>query len=262
MKGMGMMEEEITYKKELAGKVALVTGASRGIGRAIARALADRGAAVLVNYNGSRERALEVVKEITEAGGQAEAVGCDVSDFNACGKMAEEIIQKYSRLDILVNNAGITRDGLIMRMTEDDYDSVIDTNLKGAFNTIRHLSRYFLKQRSGRIINISSVSGVAGNAGQANYSASKAGLIGLTKSVAKELAGKGIRVNAVAPGFIDTEMTEKLSDKALDAALMAIPAGRIGTVEDVAGTVAFLAGKGADYITGQVICVDGGMTCA
>lgn len=256
------MEEEITYKKELAGKVALVTGASRGIGRAIARALADRGAAVLVNYNGSRERALEVVKEITESGGQAEAVGCDVSDYSACGKMAEEIIRKYARLDILVNNAGITRDGLIMRMSEEDYDSVIDTNLKGAFNTIRHLSKYFLKQRSGRIINISSVSGVAGNPGQANYSASKAGLIGLTKSVAKELAGKGVRVNAVAPGFIETEMTGKLPDKARDAALMAIPAGRMGTVEDVADTVAFLAGRGADYITGQVICVDGGMTCA
>lgn len=254
------MEE--AYIKDLAGKVALVTGAGRGIGRAVALALAGRGAAVVVNYNGSRDRALEVVKEITEAGGRAEAMGCDVSDYSACEKMAGEIIEKYSRLDILVNNAGITRDGLIMRMSEDDYDKVLDTNLKGAFNTIRHFSKYFLKQRSGRIINISSVSGVMGNAGQANYSASKAGLIGLTKSVARELAARGVRVNAVAPGFIETDMTEALSDRARDAALQTIPAGKMGTVEDVACAVAFLAGKDAEYITGQVICVDGGMSCA
>lgn len=246
---------------ELAGKVALVTGAGRGIGRAIACTLAEMGAVVLVNYHGSRERALEAVREIRAAGGRGEAIGCDVSDYEACGEMTEQIIRKYGHVDILVNNAGITRDGLILRMKEEDYDRVMDTNLKGAFNTIRHLSRYFLKQRSGRIINISSVSGVVGNAGQANYSASKAGLIGLTKSVAKELAGKGIRVNAVAPGFIRTEMTEALSEKTLEAALASIPAGRMGTAEDVARTVAFLAGKGADYITGQVICVDGGMTC-
>lgn len=249
-------------EKELAGKVALVTGASRGIGRAVARTLAQMGAAVLVNYNGSGERAAEVVKEILDAGGQAEAVCCDVSDYGACGRMAEEIVRKYARVDILVNNAGVTRDNLILRMTEEDYDKVLDTNLKGAFNMIRHLSKCFLKQRGGRIINISSVSGVTGNAGQANYSASKAGLIGLTKSVAKELGGKGVRVNAVAPGFIDTEMTEALPEKTREAILAAVPAGRMGTVEDVARTVAFLAGKGADYITGQVICVDGGMTCA
>jgi 3-oxoacyl-[acyl-carrier protein] reductase len=220
------------------------------------------GATVLVNYNGSLDRAMEVVQEIQEAGGRGEAICCDVSDYGACGRMAEEIIKKYAHVDILVNNAGVTRDNLILRMSEEEYDKVLDTNLKGAFNTIRHLSRYFLKQRGGNIINISSVSGVTGNAGQANYSASKAGLIGLTKSVARELAGKGVRVNAVAPGFIETEMTQALPEKAREAAVASIPAGRMGTVEDVARLVAFLAGKGADYITGQVICVDGGMTCA
>lgn len=259
------MEKETAGKNtcppegELAGKVALVTGAGRGIGRSIALALAEMGAVVLVNYNGSRERALEVVAEIEKAGGQGEAIGCDVSDFGACGSMAEEIIRKYTRLDILVNNAGITKDNLILRMTEEEYDRVLGTNLKGAFNTIRHFSKYFLKQRSGKIINISSVSGVAGNAGQANYSASKAGLIGLTKSAAKELASRGICVNAVAPGFIHTEMTNALAEKVKENAIAAIPMGRMGRGEDVAGLVAFLAGSRSDYITGQVICVDGGM---
>ncbi len=256
------MEEETVSTKELEGRVALVTGASRGIGRAVAQRLARMGATVLVNYNGSLDRAMEVVQEIQEAGGRGEAICCDVSDYGACGRMAEEIIKKYAHVDILVNNAGVTRDNLILRMSEEEYDKVLDTNLQGAFNTIRHLSRYFLKQRGGNIINISSVSGVTGNAGQANYSASKAGLIGLTKSVARELAGKGVRVNAVAPGFIETEMTQALPEKAREAAVASIPAGRMGTVEDVARLVAFLAGKGADYITGQVICVDGGMTCA
>lgn len=251
--------EDSGNKKELAGKVALVTGAGRGIGRAIALALAAEGATVLVNYNGSKERAMETVSEIEKSGGIAEAVGCNVSDFEACGKMAEEIIKKYSRLDILVNNAGITRDNLLMRMTEGEFDDVIATNLKGAFNTIRHLSRYFLKQRSGKIINISSVSGVVGNAGQANYSASKAGIIGLTKSVARELASRGICVNAVAPGFVDTEMTQAMPEKTIEAAVSAIPLGRMGSVDDIARTVVFLAGSGADYITGQVLCVDGGM---
>lgn len=245
--------------EELAGKVALVTGAGRGIGRAIAVMLAGKGAFVLVNYNGSRERALETVEEIEQAGGRAEAVCCDVSDFAACGRMTEEAVRKYGHVDILVNNAGITRDNLIARMAEEDYDRVLDTNLKGAFNTIRHLSRYFLKQRSGKIINITSVSGVAGNAGQANYSASKAGLIGLTKSVARELAGRGICVNAVAPGFIETDMTLGLAERTRESAIASIPMGRMGKAEDVAGLVAFLAGKQADYITGQVVCVDGGM---
>lgn len=244
---------------QLTGKVALVTGASRGIGRAIALTLAEQGAIVLVNYNGSRERALEVVAQIEQNGGRAEAVGCDVSDFSDCGKLVEDAIGKYGHVDILVNNAGVTKDNLILRMTEEEYDKVLDTNLKGAFNTIRHLSRYFLKQRSGKIINISSVSGVMGNAGQSNYSASKAGLIGLTKSVARELAGKGICVNAVAPGYIATDMTEVLPEKAKESLIQMIPMGRIGKPEDVAQMVVFLAGSGSDYITGQVICVDGGM---
>lgn len=253
------MKKETACTGALAGKVALVTGASRGIGRGIARKLAALGATVLVNYNGSEQRAREVVEEIIQAGGAAEAIGCDVSDFTACGSMVEQIIKSYGHVDILVNNAGVTRDNLIMRMSEEDYDKVLDINLKGAFNTIRHLSRYFLKQRSGKIINISSVSGVLGNAGQANYSASKAGLIGLTKSVARELATRGVCVNAVAPGFIDTEMTQALSEKAREAGVAAVPMGRMGTVEDIAEVVAFLAGNNSDYITGQVICVDGGM---
>lgn len=250
------MEE---MNKELSGKVALVTGAGRGIGKAIALKLAEQGATVLVNYNGSREKALEVVAQIEGAGGNAEAMGCNVADYTACGKLVEEIIKKYSRVDILVNNAGITRDNLLMRMSEEEFDSVVNTNLKGAFNTIRHLSRYFLKQRAGKIINITSVSGVLGNAGQANYSASKAGIIGLTKSVARELASRGICVNAVAPGFVDTEMTKSMPEKAREGAVGAIPMGRMGQPEDIAAVVAFLAGSGADYITGQVICVDGGM---
>lgn len=256
------MEEVISKPechKELAGKIALVTGASRGIGRGIAQKLAALGATVLINYNGSEQKAREAAAEITNAGGQAECVGCDVSDFAACGSMVEQIIKKYGRVDILVNNAGVTRDNLIMRMSEEDYDKVLDINLKGAFNTMRHLSRYFLKQRSGKIINISSVSGVLGNAGQANYSASKAGLIGLTKSVARELAARGVCVNAVAPGFIDTEMTQALSEKAREAGVAAVPMGRMGSVRDIAEMVAFLAGDRANYITGQVICVDGGM---
>jgi len=244
----------------LTDKVALVTGAGRGIGRAIACALAGEGAFVLVNYNGSEERALQTVEQIKSQGGNAEAVGCDVSDFEACGRMLEEVIARHGHVDILVNNAGVTRDGLIMRMSEEDYDRVLDTNLKGAFNTIRHLSRQLLKQKGGKIINISSVSGIMGNAGQANYSASKAGLIGLTKSVAKELASRGICVNAVAPGFIDTEMTRALPEKTREEAVKTIPLGRMGSVEDIARMVVFLAGTAGDYITGQVFCVDGGIS--
>jgi len=246
-------------ERELTGKVALVTGAGRGIGRAIACALAKEGATVLVNYNGSKERALEVVEEIKNNGGDAEAVGCDVSDFAACGTMIEEMIAKYSHVDILVNNAGVTKDNLIMRMAEEDYDKVLDINLKGAFNTIRHLSRQFLKQRAGKVINIASVSGVLGNPGQANYSASKAGLIGLTKAVARELAVKGICVNAVAPGFIDTEMTQAMPEKNRQAAVATVPMQKMGTTDDIANAVVFLAGEKSNYITGQVLCVDGGM---
>ena len=255
------MEEEKKDNRagSLAGKIALVTGGGRGIGRAVALALAGEGAAVLVNYNGSRDRAQAVAAEIERNGGRAEAVGCDVSDFASCAKMVEDIIGRYGRVDILVNNAGVTRDNLILRMTEEEYDKVLDTNLKGAFNTIRHLSRYFLKQRCGKVINISSVSGVMGNAGQANYAASKAGLIGLTKRVARELARKGVCVNAVAPGYILTDMTAALPEKAREGLMNMIPMGRAGRPEDVAGMVVFLAGSGSDYITGQVIHVDGGM---
>lgn len=243
----------------LTGKVALVTGAGRGIGREIALTLARNGATVIVNYNGSRERAEEVVESIEAEGGNAEAIQCNVADFEASAQMVKDVLGKYGKVDILVNNAGITRDNLIMRMPEQDYDAVLDTNLKGAFNMIRHLSKAFLKQRYGKIINISSVSGVMGNAGQSNYSASKAGLIGLTKSVARELASRNICVNAVAPGFIETEMTNVLSDNVKDNLKNLIPLGKMGSAQDVANLVLFLAGKNADYITGQVIHVDGGM---
>ncbi len=243
----------------LTGKIALVTGASRGIGKAVALKLAAEGATVVVNYAGSKEKAEAVVAEIVENGGTAEAIQCDVADFNACAELAKAVTKKYGRLDILVNNAGITKDGLLMGMSEADYDAVLDTNLKGTFNMIRHFSRTFLKQRSGRIINISSVSGVMGNAGQANYSASKAGVIGLTKSVARELASRGICVNAVAPGFVETDMTAAMPEEAKAGMEKMIPLGHIGKPEDIANTVAFLASDESAYITGQVICVDGGM---
>ena len=243
----------------LTDKVALVTGASGGIGRGISLALAQLGAIVLVNYNGSKEKAQAVVEEIVHQGGRSEAIQCNVSDYTACGEMTQELLEKYGRIDILVNNAGITRDKLIIGMSEEDYDRVLDTNLKGAFNTIRHTARSFIKQRSGKIINITSVVGITGNAGQANYAASKAGMIGLTKSMAKELGSRGVCVNAVAPGFIDTDMTRVLSENVKKAITDNIPLGRIGSVEDVAQVVAFLAGPGGDYITGQVISVDGGM---
>lgn len=243
----------------LTGKIALVTGASRGIGKEIAKTLASQGAFVIVNYNGSQAAAEEVVTQIQEAGGEAAACQCNVSDFAACQTMIDSLVKEYKHIDILVNNAGITRDGLLMRMSEEDFDAVINTNLKGCFNTIRHMSRYFLKQKAGKIINISSVSGIMGNAGQANYSASKAGVIGLTKATARELASRGINVNAVAPGFIDTEMTEALSDKAKEALKAQIPLGRTGQTKDIANAVLFLASELSDYMTGQVISVDGGM---
>ena len=243
----------------LNGKVAVVTGASRGIGRAIAIKLAGLGAGVVINYNGSRERAEEVKKEIEAAGGKAEIMQCDVSDYRACEAMFKEIIDSFGRVDILVNNAGITRDGLLMKMSEEDFDAVLDTNLKGTFNCIRFVARQMIRQKGGRIINLSSVSGVLGNAGQANYSASKAGLIGLTKSVARELASRNICVNAVAPGFIRTDMTDKLPEAVQDNAVGQIPLKKMGRPEDVAQAVLFLAGDASDYITGQVLCVDGGM---
>lgn len=243
----------------LAGKVALVTGASRGIGKAIACKLAREGAKVIINYNGSKEKAEAVKSEIEAAGGQAEVYQCDVSDYTACETFIQTVIKEEGSLDILVNNAGITKDGLLMKMSEEDFDMVLDTNLKGAFNTIRFASRQMLRQKGGRIINMSSVVGVSGNAGQANYAASKAGVIGLTKAAARELASRGITVNAIAPGFIETDMTDVLSDKVKEASEAQIPLGHFGKPEDVAAAAAFLASEEARYITGQVLHVDGGM---
>ncbi len=243
----------------LEGKVALVTGAAKGIGKAIALALAADGAAVIVNYNGSKDRAEQTVEEIKALGADAMAYRCNVADTKAVDDMIKEIIRIYGRLDILVNNAGITRDNLIMKMTEEDFDAVINANLKGCFNTIKAVSRQMLKQRSGRIINITSVSGILGNAGQANYAASKAGIIGLTKTMARELASRGITVNAVAPGFVDTDMTQTLSDSIKAAATAQIPLGHFGRPEDIASMAAYLASEKASYITGQIISVDGGM---
>ena len=243
----------------LEGKVAVVTGASRGIGKAIAKKLALQGAKVIINYNGSEEKALAVKAEIEEAGGQAVVYQCNVADYAACEIFIQTVIKEQGSLDILVNNAGITRDGLLMKMSEEDFDQVVNTNLKGAFHTMRFAARQMLKQRSGRIINMSSVVGVSGNAGQVNYAASKAGVIGMTKSAARELASRGVTVNAVAPGFISTDMTSVLSDKVKEAAEGQIPLGRFGKPEDVAAAVAFLASEEAEYITGQVLHVDGGM---
>ena len=243
----------------LENKVALVTGAGRGIGRAIAIALAKEGAEVVVNYNGSEERAKEVKQTIEENGGKASIYKCNVSDFEACEAMIKDIVKEHGRLDILVNNAGITKDGLIMKMKEEDFDSVLNVNLKGTFNTIRHSARQMLRQKSGKIINISSVSGILGNAGQANYAASKSGVIGLTKTMARELGSRGITVNAIAPGFVDTEMTGVLSEEIRENACRQIILGRFGKPEDIANVAVFLASDKADYITGQVISVDGGM---
>lgn len=243
----------------LKGKTAVVTGASRGIGRAIAIKLARLGVNIVVNYRNSYDAVQEVVKEIQALGARALAVQCDISSYNDVENMMKKSMEEFGSIDILVNNAGITKDGLLMRMKEEDFDSVIDINLKGAFNCTRHISAIMLKQRSGRIINISSVSGLTGNAGQVNYSSAKAGILGMTKAVARELAGRGVTCNAVAPGYIQTDMTEGLSEKVRDTIMSAIPLKRLGTPEDVANTVAFLASEEASYITGQVINVDGGM---
>lgn len=243
----------------MIGKVALITGASRGIGRQIALTLAGYGAVVIVNYNGSKDKAEDVVRMITEMGGHAEAVQSNVAEFEQAKMLIDHVVDQYGHLDILVNNAGITRDNLILKMSEEDFDQVVDINLKGAFHCVKHAARQMLKQKYGRIINISSVSGIMGNAGQANYSASKAGLIGFTKSVAKELGSRGITSNAVAPGFIETEMTEVLSDAVKKTLGEQIPLKIFGKTKDVAETVAFLASDLAGYITGQVIQVDGGM---
>lgn len=241
----------------LNGKTALVTGASRGIGRAIALRLAEDGANVAVIYAGSADKAEAVVNEITALGVQAKAYRCNVADSAAVNETVKAVTNDLGKIDILVNNAGITRDGLMLRMKDEDFDAVLDTNLKGAFNMIRACYSGFIRKKSGRIINISSVSGIMGNAGQANYSASKAGVIGLTKSVARELASRGVTCNAVAPGFIQTDMTENLGDN--NPLLNSIPLGRMGKPEDIAAAVAFLASDSAAYITGEVLKVDGGL---
>ena len=244
---------------ELKEQTAVVTGASRGIGRTIAVELAKCGANVVVNYSGNEAAATETVKMCEEAGGKAIAIKADVSKTEECEAMMEQAVAEFGKIDILVNNAGITRDKLLMAMKDADFDDVIATNLKGTFTCMRIVSKLMMKQRYGRIINLSSVVGVRGNAGQANYSASKAGVIGLTKSAAKELASRNITVNAVAPGMIETDMTGVLSEKVKEAMLNDIPAKRIGTTQDVANAVLFFASKEASYVTGQILCVDGGM---
>jgi len=243
----------------LYGKIALVTGGGRGIGKAIALALAEEGAVVIVNYNGSKAAAAAVVDEITAAQGSAEAIKCDVSRYDDTKDMIDGIIKKHGAIDILVNNAGITKDNLMMRLSEDDFQEVIDVNLKGTFNCIKHVSRQMLKQKSGRIINLSSVVGRSGNAGQINYAASKAGIIGMTKSAAKELGSRGITVNAIAPGFIQTEMTDALNESVKKQYIDNIPLRKLGEVKDVADLTVYLASEKGKYITGQTISVDGGM---
>lgn len=243
----------------LTNKVALVTGGSRGIGRAIAIALAEKGAKVAINYAGREDAANETVNIIQKNGGEAIAIKANVADYEEVEQMVKRVVETFGSLDILVNNAGITRDNLILRMKESDWDDVINTNLKGVFNCTKAVTRQMMKQRGGRIINISSVVGVAGNAGQANYVAAKAGVIGLTKTTAKELASRNITVNAIAPGFIETEMTDALGDDLKQEMLKQIPLGSFGQPEDVANVVLFLASDASRYITGQTIHVDGGM---
>lgn len=243
----------------LEGKTSLVTGASRGIGRAIALRLAAEGADVAVNFAGSSAKAEEVKEAIIKMGRKAVAIQADVKDVSSVASMVEEVKKTFGRIDILVNNAGVTRDGLLMRMKDEDWETVIDTNLRGVFQCTKAVSKIMMKQRYGRIVNMASVVGLVGNAGQANYAASKAGVIGFSKSVARELASRGITVNMVAPGCIDTDMTAVLSDKVREAMLADIPLARVGKPEDVANAVAFLVSDEAAYITGQVINVDGGM---
>lgn len=243
----------------LTGQYALVTGGSRGIGRAVCLELARLGAGVAVNFAGNETAAAETVAACRSLGAEAVAIRADVSDPAACDEMVKEVLSTFGRLDILVNNAGITRDGLMLQMKEADWAAVLDTNLGGAFHCMRAVYRPMMKQKYGRIVNLSSIVGLRGNAGQANYAASKAGLIGLSKSMAKELAGRNITVNVVAPGFITTDMTSALPEGAQKAMLASIPMNRLGAPEDVAHAVTFFSGPDASYITGQVLCVDGGM---
>ncbi len=243
----------------LTGKTALVTGASRGIGRAIAIELAKHGAKVAVNYAGNEQKAKEVVEEIKALGSEAFAIQGDVSSSDDAANMVKEVINHFDRLDILVNNAGITRDNLIMRMKEEDFDEVININLKGVFLMTKAVTRQMMRQKSGKIINVASIVGVSGNPGQANYVAAKAGVIGLTKTTAKELASRNILVNAVAPGYISTDMTDQLPADAKEAIFNLIPLNRLGSPEDVANVVRFLASDDSNYMTGQTLHVDGGM---
>ena len=244
---------------ELKGKAALVTGGSRGIGRAVCLELARRGACVAVNYAGNAAAAEETVESCKAMGVDAFSVQADVADAAACDAMVKEVLSRFGRLDILVNNAGITRDGLMPMLKDADWDAVLDANLKGAFHCMRAAYRPMMKQKYGRVVNLSSIVGLRGNAGQANYAASKAGLIGLTKSLARELASRNVTVNAVAPGFIETDMTAALPEAVRTEMAKDIPAGRAGQPEDVANAVAFFAAEQSSYLTGQVLCVDGGM---
>ncbi|NMM62101.1 3-oxoacyl-[acyl-carrier-protein] reductase [Clostridium sp. P21] len=245
--------------ESLKGKTAIITGAGRGIGKSIALKLAKLGANIVINYRSDSKSIEDLVKEIEALGVEAKAIQADVSSFEDTKNLMKKTIEVFGSIDILVNNAGITKDGLLLRMKEEDFDKVIEVNLKGVFNCIRHASPIMVKQKCGKIINISSVVGIAGNAGQVNYSAAKAGIIGMTKSVARELASRNITVNAVAPGFIQTNMTDALTDKVKETTLNTIPLKRFGSAEDVANVVAFLALPYSDYITGHVINVDGGM---
>jgi len=244
---------------DLTGRVAVVTGSSRGIGRAIALKLASQGAKVVVNYNSSPEAAQEVVDRILAQGGEAMAVQADVRDAEQAKNLIDAALEAFQGLDILVNNVGVTRDSLLMRMKEDDWDVVVETNLKGTFNCTKAAQRPMIKQRYGRIINITSVSGVAGQVGQANYSASKAGVIGFTKAVARELGARNVTVNAVAPGYVPTDQTADLPQELIDYILELTPMKRPGTAEEIANAVSFLASDEASYVTGQVLGVDGGM---
>ena len=244
---------------DFTNKTAVVTGGSRGIGLAIATKLAQGGANIAILYVGDESEGIKAKEELLQYGTKVEQYFCDVSDFEASQKVVEQVIEEFGGIDFLINNAGITRDKLILNMDEKDFDAVIGVNLKGTFNMIKHTYKHFMIKRCGRIVSSSSIVGLNGNAGQANYSASKAGIIGLTKSVAKELAGRGVTANAVAPGYIGTDMTNVLSDKVKDAMKAQIPAKRIGTPEDVANVVAFLCSDEASYVTGEVIRVDGGL---